>query len=293
MDSLRVVITGGSGYLGGRLLRGMAGQADVVGTFSSQRRLADFPLIQLDVTDSRAVYQLFEEGKFHTCVHAAGNCNLDWCETHVDQAYTLNVIGTRNVAEACKAFGVRLIFISTDHVFDGKPSTSFTEADCPRPLQYYGTTKFSAEQEVSSVPGSLSLRLPLLYGEPRAGEKESFLGHVVRILSQANQFPADNSAVRYPVLINDAIETICSLVKIPVEGLLHYSSDEGVTKYAWAKMIAGVFGFDPTMVVPGPDVSAALRPQNNRLGSIRLDSLPLTPPRSVTQATQELRKRML
>lgn len=270
----------------------MACQGDVVGTFS-QRRPADLPLIRLDVTDSHAVYQLFKEGNFDVCVHAAANCNLDWCETHVDQAYALNVIGTRNVTEACKDFGVRLIFVSTDHVFDGEPSTSFTEADHPRPLQYYGKTKFDAEQVVASAPGSLSLRLPVLYGEPRAGEKESFFGQVLRVLSRENQFPADNSAIRYPVLIDDAVEAICHLVKIPVEGLLHFSSDEGVTKYEWGKMIANVFGLDPDLVAPAPEVSAARRPHNNRLDSIRLDSLPLTPPRPVKLATQELRKRML
>jgi dTDP-4-dehydrorhamnose reductase len=292
MGKTRVLVTGGSGFLGGRLLKRLSTDVEATGTFMQTAR-RELPLIQLDVTDRDAVRRLFSSGRFDICVHSAANCNVEWCEVHDQLAYTLNVEGTRNVVDACNATGTRLIFISTDHVFDGTPGTAYTEDVLPRPLQRYGASKLEAEGIVRTHAGSLTLRLPTLYGKHEPGEKESFLGHALRVLGQGEPLEADNVAIRYPVLIDDAADCIAHLLQCSVEGVLHYSSDQGVTKYEWGRLIAAVSDLDPDLVMPTTEGGTARRPKDNRLTSRRLGAIGLAPPREVGRVLRDLQLRSL
>src|SRR5690349_13716379 len=122
--AVRHLVTGGSGFLGRRLVQRLGREGTVVGTFHSTPLVTGASLVRLDVTQQRDVEALVGSGNFDICVHAAAVRDLEACEDDVRTAMTVNVHGTRNVAEACRRAGTRLVYISTDHVFDGLPRTS-------------------------------------------------------------------------------------------------------------------------------------------------------------------------
>jgi dTDP-4-dehydrorhamnose reductase len=283
---MRFLVTGGSGFLGQRLMYRLAAHGEVLGTYFSRpaRRL---PFVPLDVTDAPQVWALIGHGGFDVCVHASGNRDLESCESDVAAAVQVNVDGARHVAQACGRAGTRLIYISTDHVFDGSPAFAYTEDDGPRPIQVYGFTKLAGEYEALKVPGSLAIRLPVLYGmRPTDAEKESFSIAAQRRLLAGQPVRADDSFVRYPVLVDDAADGVAQLMERGIAGVVHFSSEEGVTKYQWARLIATEFGFDPTLVVLQPPGGRAARPVNNRLSSNRLVSLGMPAPSPVTDVTR-------
>lgn len=277
---MRVLVTGGSGFLGWRVQRRLSCDADVVGTYCTDPR-GRSSLVRLDVTARDEVTSLLTSYRFDVVVHAAANCNLEHCETHADEVHALNVEGTRNVVEACRVTGTRHIYISTDHVFDGRPTVAYTESDEPRPIQRYGATKLEGERIVSSLEDALILRVPILYGPCSRREKQNFATSTLRKLMAGEQVAADDHQIRYPVLAEDVAELVAGLAPSTVTGVLHYSSDVGVTKYDWARAATDEFGLSRDLIVPRRDEGTARRPQDNRMTSTRLAGLGIAPPRPV------------
>ena len=260
-----------------------------MGTYHS-RPQPDLPMVELDVTQQSQVDALLDEGGFDVCVHAAANRDVEACEDDPRAAVRLNVHATRYVAEACRRVGTRLVYISTDHVFDGLPRRTYDEDDEPRPIQVYGFTKLAGELEALRTPGALCIRAPVLHGAAPSGNEDDFPVQVLRRLRIGATIAADDDAVRYPVLVDELAEAVARLCAGGVSGVVHFSSAEGVTKYAWARLLAEEFDLDPACVVAGPQVGRAARPRDNHLTSKRLAALGLTAPTNVSDAVRALRR---
>jgi dTDP-4-dehydrorhamnose reductase len=285
---LRCLVTGGSGFLGRRLVSHLGCLGTAVGTYRS-RPHPDLPMVQLDVTQKSQVDALVDEGGFDVCVHAAANRDVEACEDDPRAAVRLNVHATRFVAEACRRAGTRLVYISTDHVFDGLPGRTYDEDDEPRPIQVYGFTKLAGELEALRTPGALCIRAPVLHGAP-ADNEDDFPGQVLRRLRIGATIAADDAAARYPVLVDELADAVARLCSGAVAGIVHFSSAEGVTKYAWARMLAEAFDLDPACVIARPQAGRAARPRDNHLTSKRLAALGLTAPTNVSDAVRALRR---
>lgn len=137
------MVTGGNGRLGREL------QQLMEGTYLGSN--------DLDIRDSDAVKRAFKEQEPETCIHLAADTNLKRCEKERQQAFDINVKGTRNVVDQCIERKVYLIYPSTDYVFDGEKG-NYREEDYPNPINYYAFTKLLGEYEVQRVKEHLILR---------------------------------------------------------------------------------------------------------------------------------------
>lgn len=151
-----VMITGGSGLLGSHLIE----------LFNDRfpQHLYAFPTILtpsheiLDITSEDMVQEYFlkfgMDGKKcyapSLLIHCAALTGLEKCDTYKDIAYHINVMGTRNLLRVCKQYGIFMIYISTDYVFDGTHESGYSENDIPNPLSYYAKTKWGGELLVES-----------------------------------------------------------------------------------------------------------------------------------------------
>ena len=286
---MRYLVTGGSGLLGRRLVQRLGQAAEVVGTFCSAP-VAGLPLVPLNVTEPSQVNALIDLGAFDVCIHTAANRNLEACESNVGRVMRLNVEGTRFVAEACRRAGTRMVYISTDHVFDGAPEVAYTEDDDPRPIQVYGFTKLAGEYQAQRTGGALCIRVPVLHGVSQPDQQETFPTQALRRLRAGHTVPADDHLIRYPVLLDDLVDAVAEFIAQDVEGIVHFSSDRGVTKFAWARLIAETFGLDSSLVRARPEGGRAARPRDNRLRSNRLAGLGIRPPTSIADATVSLQQ---
>lgn len=114
----------------------------------ASRHLGD---ASVDVTDVESVRRAIQQVAYHTVVLCAAYTDVDGCERNPDQAYHVNAFGAANVASVCTDAGVRLLYISTDYVFDGCKPGGYTEWDTPRPINVYGASKWAGEQWVREV----------------------------------------------------------------------------------------------------------------------------------------------
>ena len=160
---MRILITGGKGMLGRTLQRELSGH----GLF-----VADLP--ETDMLDAASLGAAFASFRPEAVVHCAAMTKVDDCETNSSLAYRLNEDGSRNVAEACRNAGARLIAISTDYVFSGERDVTalddaheegWRETDEPAPRTVYGASKLAGERAIfAALPDAAVLRIAWLYG---------------------------------------------------------------------------------------------------------------------------------
>lgn len=118
----------------------------------------------MDITDSRIVNKIFEEYNPKHVIHCAAWTNVDGAEDNEDACYEVNVIGTKNIAEASRRIGAKLTYISTDYVFDGTKEGMYETYDTPNPVSVYGKTKYEAEQIVRKYDKHFIVRTSWVFG---------------------------------------------------------------------------------------------------------------------------------
>jgi dTDP-4-dehydrorhamnose reductase len=118
---------------------------------------------ELDVTNAEAVSRASERAD--VIVHLAALTNVDGCEEDPAAATRINHLGTRNVADAASRWGARLIYVSTDYVFDGHKQGEYDESDAPDPVNVYGRTKLAGESEVMRAADRWVVRSSWIFGD--------------------------------------------------------------------------------------------------------------------------------
>ncbi len=156
---MRLLLTGASGQLGGYLLQALAGARDEVIAWSGHHggSLLGHPLQPVDLTDSAAVADHFAEARPEVVLHAAAWARVADCFRDPDQARRVNVGGTEALCALAERAGGRVVFVSTDMVFDGERAP-YREEDVPAPLSVYGRTKADAETVVRRRPDNVVVR---------------------------------------------------------------------------------------------------------------------------------------
>ncbi|MCP4965968.1 MAG: SDR family oxidoreductase [bacterium] len=269
MTRPRMLVTGGSGYLGGWVSRLAAAGWDVTATYSSTA-VAE-PGIkwrQLDVRDPEAVAHRFAEVKPQVVVHTAA---LNPGQGNDFEA--VNVAGTANVARA--AADTRLIHISTDMVFDGQ-SGSYVEEDSPAPLNEYGRTKALAETAVTEAGGdSLIIRTSLIYGwRPTVARAAQWM---IDALDRGDSVRLWSDEMRCPIWVETLATAIVELADTDVSGFLHVGGDQVMSRYDFGVALLRFHGVDPSSVVAVPSPTDQLRPLNCTLDSSQARTMLATP----------------
>ncbi len=134
---MRVLITGAGGQVGHELVDSF-GAHEVVACTAAR----------LDVTDRDAVLAAVGSIRPEVVIHAAAWTAVDACEGDPDRAFTVNALGTRHVAEAARRFGARVVYFSTDYVFDGESARPYVEWDQPNPRSVYGRSKLAGSSRL-------------------------------------------------------------------------------------------------------------------------------------------------
>jgi dTDP-4-dehydrorhamnose reductase len=158
----KLLVTGANGLLGNRIVALAKNRYTVIPTHRTKPLISNS--LKLDITNAAEASNLFGKLKPDAVVHTASETNVDRCETEREHAWKVNVEGTGNVAEACKKVHAKLVYISTDYVFDGEKGL-YDEEDEPNPVNYYGLTKLEGEKQVTEQCKNYAiLRASVLYG---------------------------------------------------------------------------------------------------------------------------------
>ena len=153
----RVLVTGANGQLG-LALQEAAKDSNLALVFMNKNKL--------DITDAKAMKEVFTTQSFAICINAAAYTDVDGAEANKELAYAINASAVETLAKACKQNKCWLVHISTDYVFDGRLDRPYTPSDTPNPLNVYGASKLAGEQAIQAVSGTYSiLRTSWLYSQ--------------------------------------------------------------------------------------------------------------------------------
>jgi dTDP-4-dehydrorhamnose reductase len=161
----------------------------------------------------------------------------------------VNLEATREIALWAAASGAKMVFASTDLVFDGKTG-NYREEDMPAPLSVYGRTKLDAEEAVlGACPGAAVIRGSLFFGFGGPVGR-TFLSDLVDRLSKGERMRLFVDQKRNPVLLEDLAAAMVKAVECDLAGLYHVAGDEAVTRYEFGRLVCEAFNFDDALLVP-------------------------------------------
>lgn len=165
--------------------------------------------------------------------------------------YQVNVIGTQNIATVCAERGIHLIHISTDFVFDGEKETAYTEEDAPNPIDWYGQTKYLAEQEVAKADGPHTIvRLSYPYRAEFTG-KLDYVAKVRQSLKEGSLRPQFADTLFTPTFVDDIAHGLKLIIERRTPGLFHLTGSRAYSNYDAALLIARAYHLDESKIQPG------------------------------------------
>jgi dTDP-4-dehydrorhamnose reductase len=174
-------------------------------------------------------------------VNAAAFTNVNECESKFDLAYKVNVLGTRNVAAACREADSALVYISTDYVFDGTKGSSYYEYDQTNPLSAYGKTKYLGEVYTRDILDKFYIvRTAWLYGY----HGPNFVTTMLNLAKTNDTISVVNDQVGSPTYTVDLANAIAQLIKKPAYGIYHVTNSEYCSWYEYAREIFDIAGID-------------------------------------------------
>jgi dTDP-4-dehydrorhamnose reductase len=192
---------------------------------------------ELDITNYNHIDSVFKSSEpFDYCINCAAYTAVDKAEAETQRAYDVNVLGSKNIAEACRNYNITLIHISTDFVFDGDTSQPYTEASATNPLGVYGDTKLKGEQAIAKeLTKYFIIRTSWLYSE----YGNNFLKTMLRLASERDEISVVSDQIGSPTYAKDLAEAILKLIEIKNKsyGLYHYSNEGSISWYGFAKEI--------------------------------------------------------
>jgi dTDP-4-dehydrorhamnose reductase len=251
----RVLITGAKGMLGLDLTEELSGRYEVYG-----RDIDDF-----DITKAKETMDAIMETRPDIVIHAAGYTDVDGCETHVELAHSVNGVGTKNVASVCRELGSKMVYISTDYVFDGTKSGAYSEEDPTCPINTYGRSKLEGEQWVRTLVGQFAIvRTAWLFG---SGGK-NFVKTILKLAREKGALSVVNDQVGSPTYTVDLSRAIDVLTERGGKGIYHITNDGTCSWYEYTQEILAMSGLGNISVHPMSSDQlnrAAKRPCNSVL----------------------------
>ncbi|OHE60234.1 MAG: hypothetical protein A2Z99_04945 [Treponema sp. GWB1_62_6] len=283
---MKVVVTGATGLLGRSLMRTLDGAVgfEVVGSGFSRARGG---IIRLDLEDEDSVARFLDQEKPDAIVHAAAERRPDAVEKSPESAERLNVGASERIARLAARRNCRVLYISTDYVFDGT-NPPYGPDSPVNPLNAYGRMKLAGERAVvsSGAPWAI-LRIPILYGAVERLDESPVTEIAAKLVADAvrgEKTRVEDWAMRYPAHADDVARAILALLetgrggRAEGTGIFHFAAAEAMTKYGMALVIAQVLGIVGNQVVPDPaPPPGAPRPKDCGLDGSRLAGLGYSP----------------
>ena len=225
---MKVLITGAGGQLGTELALYLKRELAQAAIFPLSRQ-------DLDITDFQKVHQVINAIRPDVIIHAAAYTKVDQAETDKDLAYAINASGTRNIALCGENVGAKLVYISTDYVFDGRKDVPYTEFDQPNPLNTYGRTKLAGEEFIKSASSRhFIIRTSWVYGK----YGNNFVKTMLHLAQERQELMVVDDQVGSPTYTLDLAEFIVSLMKTEQYGIYHATN---VGACSWYELASEIF----------------------------------------------------
>mgnify|MGYP006269024633 CR=1 FL=1 len=220
-------------------------------TLGLHSRKVDLPWtrsLPVDLSSASSFEGVLKQVKPSLVIHTVALTDVDRCEREPELAKYVNATLARNVAEACYGLGIKLVHISTDHLFDGTKSF-YTELDSVCPLNVYGKTKALAEELVlGACPESLNIRTNFYGWGP--SYRQSFSDGIIKSLRIKKNKSLSQDVYFSPILAGTLAKVVHELLENGELGIFNVVGEERVSKYEFGLALARVFNLNSQAIVP-------------------------------------------
>jgi len=275
---MKILVTGGKGMLGTDLCDSLKDYHELI--------IKDH---EMDVRDTKLVLDTVSQLNPDIIIHLAAQTNVDGCETKIEEAYQINVVGTKNIALACNKLDIPMVYISTAHVFDGLKTGFYNEFDEPAPISIYAKSKYYGELMVTSLLKKYYiLRAGWMFGGGK--EDKKFVAKIIDIAKTKGEISAVIDELGTPTYTVDLAKQIAYLFENQLYGTYHAGNLGGCTRYDFAKKILEFAGLENVKIIPVKIESfnlPAKRPPNQIMGNYMLDLMNINKMRPWEEALKE------
>lgn len=218
---MKYLITGASGQLGYDVKR------DLLGRGVAEVDIATPHAAEMDITDSQAVEKYVENFRPNVIIHCAAYTNVDGAESDTETCRKVNVDGTKNLVEAAKKVGAKIIYISTDYVFDGENPEPYEIDDMANPQSVYGQTKYDGELAVKTYPKHFIVRTAWVFGI----NGHNFVRTMLKVANGRAEVSVVDDQIGSPTYTVDLAKFLVDLSESDKYGTYH-ATNEGFCSWA-------------------------------------------------------------
>ena len=212
----------------------------------------EFESSDVDITDRENITQKIKNSNAAIVLHLAAKTDVDGCEEDKSlgvngEAWKINVLGTKNIADACLESNKKLIYVSTDFVFDGTKEV-YSEEDIPNPINWYAKTKYEGEKIVQPLKTPWIIAR-ISYPYRSSFLRNDFLRAILSRLQNNEQVLAVTDHKFTPTFVDDIAFALDALIKSNSSGIFHVVGSQSLTPYDAAILIANEFRLDQKLIV--------------------------------------------
>ena len=219
---MRVLVTGAKGQLGYDVLRRLEKNGiDHLG----------IDIQECDITDKNQVSDTLTDYRPDVVVHCAAYTAVDKAEDERELCHKINVTGTQNIADACKQIDAKMVYISTDYVFDGEGETPFDVTDKPNPINYYGQTKYEGELAVqNTLDKYFIVRISWVFGV----NGNNFVKTMLKLGKERDEISVVADQIGSPTYTYDLAKVLNDLIQTEKYGIYHVTNEGYCSWYEFA-----------------------------------------------------------
>ncbi len=236
----RILVIGAKGMLGKDLMPTLHSEFphdDIVG----------WDIEEIDIQNEEPSATQIEKFQPTIVILLAAYTDVDGCESNEEKAFAVNAEGAQHVAKAVSRCSAKMVYLSTDYVFDGNKREPYLENDAPHPLNAYGRSKLKGEKYVQKwAKDALIIRTQWLYG--RYGK--NFVDSILRQANEKKTLSIVNDQVGSPTYTVDLSEAISSLIKGDARGIFHVCNRDSCTWYEFGQKVLELSGINNVKVIP-------------------------------------------
>lgn len=282
----RLMVTGCGGFVAGAIVH-QADEEWEVHALTRKEALFERPGLvwhSFDLLDNERLHDEFHAVKPDAVIHAAAMADIDFCQANQELAEHVNAGVTRELAALCADSRAKLVFMSTDNVYDGEKGY-YTEEDPPTPINFYGETKVMAEHAVAALRVNYVVtRVSLVMGLPMLGAGNSFLSRMMPVLERGEELGVPDTEIRSTVDVVTAARALLELAGNDYAGYLQIAGNDVCNRFEMVRRIARKLGHPDELVVPRDPVDVpgrAPRPLNASLCNHKARDVLATPMRGI------------
>ena len=272
---MKWLVTGAGGFLGANAGVLLNGREEAVGAFRNPSSNSPFRTsVSIDLLSGTSIHKAVVAARPDVVLHTAAMASHETCEADPTMAHLVNADAPAHLARACADVGAKLVYLSTDAVFDGTRG-NYSELDPVNPFSVYGETKLLGEEAALAAHDDVLVIRTNFFGWSPSGGR-SILEFFVNSLRSGKQVSGYTDFVVTSIYLQDLLTAIYDLVGSGRRGVIHLGAANALSKYEFGVQVASQFGLDAELISPVADAAgghATSRARDLSLDTSLLESL--------------------